>query len=51
MYVGLYCALKCRSCLEPKLHELRFPFEMDTRMVGRVAVMLIQDLGRSRVIF
>jgi hypothetical protein len=27
------------------------PFEMDTSMLGRVAVLLIRDLGRSRVIF
>ena len=33
------------------MHELRIPFEMDTSMLGRVAVMLNQDLGRSRVIF
>jgi hypothetical protein len=26
-------------------------FEMDTSMLGRVAVVLIRDLGRSRVIF
>ena len=26
-------------------------FEMDTSMLGRVAVMLNQNLGRSRVIF
>jgi hypothetical protein len=28
-----------------------FLFEMDTSMLGRVAAMLNQDLGRSRVIF
>jgi hypothetical protein len=28
-----------------------FSFEMDTSMLGRVAAMLNQDLGRSRVIF
>jgi hypothetical protein len=33
------------------LHELRIPFEMDTSMLGRVAALLIRDLGRSRVIF
>jgi hypothetical protein len=33
------------------LHELRIPFEMDTSMLGRVAAMLNQNLGRSRVIF
>jgi hypothetical protein len=33
------------------LHELRIPFEMDTSMLGQVAVLLIRDLGRSRVIF
>ena len=27
------------------------PFEMDTSMLGRVAALLIRDLGRSRVIF
>jgi hypothetical protein len=51
MFVGLYRALKCRSCLKPKLHELMIPFEMDTSMLGRVAALLIRDLGRSRVIF
>jgi hypothetical protein len=51
MFVGLYCALKCRSCLEPLLHEIGIPFEMDTSMLGRLVDMLIQDLGRSRVIF
>jgi hypothetical protein len=33
------------------LHELRIPFEMDTSKLGRVAALLIRDLGRSRVIF
>jgi hypothetical protein len=33
------------------LHELRIPFEMDTSTLGRVAALLIRDLGRSRVIF
>jgi hypothetical protein len=28
-----------------------FPFEMNTSMLGRVAALLIKDLGRSRVIF
>jgi hypothetical protein len=28
-----------------------FLFEIDTRMLGRVAALLIRDLGRSRVIF
>jgi hypothetical protein len=28
-----------------------FLFEMDTIMLGRVAALLNQDLGRSRVIF
>ena len=28
-----------------------FLFEMDTSRVGRVAALLIRDLGRSRVIF
>jgi hypothetical protein len=51
MFVGLYLALKCRSCLKPYLHELKIPFEMDTSMLGRVADLLIRDLGRSRVIF
>jgi hypothetical protein len=37
--------------LKLELHELRIPFEMDTSMLGRVAAMLNQDLGRSRVIF
>jgi hypothetical protein len=51
MFVGLYCALKCRSCLKPYLHELWITFEMATSMLGRVAALLIKDLGRSRVIF
>jgi hypothetical protein len=29
----------------------RFLFEMDTNMLGRVAGLLIRNLGRSRVIF
>ena len=33
------------------MHELKIPFEMDTSMLGRVAALLIRDLGRSRVIF
>jgi hypothetical protein len=33
------------------LHELRISFEVDTSMLGRVAALLIRDLGRSRVIF
>jgi hypothetical protein len=33
------------------MHELRIPFEMDTSMLGRIAALLIRDLGRSRVIF
>jgi hypothetical protein len=33
------------------MHKLRFLFEMNTSMLGRVAAMLIRDLGRSRVIF
>jgi hypothetical protein len=28
-----------------------FLFEMDTSMLGRLAALLIRDLGRSRVIF
>jgi hypothetical protein len=28
-----------------------FSLEMDTSMLGRVAALLIRDLGRSRVIF
>jgi hypothetical protein len=31
--------------------NLGFLFEMDTSMLGGVAAMLNQDLGRSRVIF
>jgi hypothetical protein len=27
------------------------PFEMDTSMLGRVAALLITDLGRSQMIF
>jgi hypothetical protein len=33
------------------LHYLRISFEMYTSMRGRVAALLIRDLGRSRVIF
>jgi hypothetical protein len=33
------------------LHELSIPFEMDTSILGRVAALLIRDLGRNRVIF
>jgi hypothetical protein len=33
------------------VHELRPHFEMNTSMLGRLAAMLIKDLGRSRVIF
>jgi hypothetical protein len=33
------------------MHELRISFEIDTSMLGRVAALLIRDLGRSRVIF
>ena len=33
------------------MHELRIPFEIDTSMLGRVAALLIKDLGRSQVIF
>jgi hypothetical protein len=33
------------------LHELRILFEMNNSMLGRVAALLIRDLGRSRVIF
>jgi hypothetical protein len=33
------------------LHDLRNPVEMNTSMLGRVAALLIRDLGRSRVIF
>jgi hypothetical protein len=33
------------------LHELKFLYEMNTSMLGRVAAMLIKDLGRSQVIF
>jgi hypothetical protein len=31
--------------------NIGFLFEMNTSMLGRVAAMLNQDLGRSRVIF
>ena len=34
------CALKCRSCLKPQLHDLRNPVEMNTSMLGRVAALL-----------
>jgi hypothetical protein len=30
------------------MHELRFLYEMDTSMLGRVAAILIRELGRSR---
>ena len=33
------------------MHDLRNPVEMNTSMLGRVAALLIRDLGRSRVIF
>jgi hypothetical protein len=33
------------------MHELRIPFEMDISMLGRVAALLISDLGRSQVSF
>jgi hypothetical protein len=33
------------------LHDSGFILEMDTSMLGRVAALLIRDLGRSRVIF
>ena len=33
------------------MHDLRNPIEMNTSMLGRVAALLIRDLGRSRVIF
>jgi hypothetical protein len=33
------------------LVQNKFLFEMDTSMLGRVAALLNQDLGRSRVIF
>jgi hypothetical protein len=35
----------------PSCMNLGFLFGMDTSMLGRVAVVLIRDLGRSRVIF
>jgi hypothetical protein len=31
--------------------KTQVPFDMDTSMLGRVAAMLMKDLGRSRVIF
>ena len=37
--------------MKPWWHDLRNPFVMDTSMLGRVAALLIRDLGRSRVIF
>ena len=36
------CALKCRSCVKPQLHDLRNPVEMNTSMLGRVAALLIR---------
>ena len=33
------------------MHDSGFLFEMDTSMLGRVAALLIRDLGRSRVMF
>jgi hypothetical protein len=35
----------------PSCMNSGFPFEMDTSMLGQVAVLLIRDLSRSRVIF
>jgi hypothetical protein len=35
----------------PSCINSEFSFEMDTSMLGRVAALLIRDLGRSRVIF
>ena len=32
-------------------NSLRNPFVIDTSMLGRIAALLIRDLGRSRVIF
>jgi hypothetical protein len=40
--VGVVWNLSCMT---------QFTFEMDTSMLGRVAAVLIRDLGRSRVIF
>ena len=34
------CALRCRNCLKPQLHDLRNPIEMNTSMLGRVAALL-----------
>jgi hypothetical protein len=33
------------------LHDSGFLYEMETSMLGRIAALLIRDLGRSRVIF
>ena len=33
------------------MHDLRNPIEVNTSMLGRVAALIIRDLGRSRVIF
>ena len=36
------CALKCRSCLKPQLHDLRNHIEMNTSTLGRVVALLIR---------
>ena len=33
------------------MHELRILYEMNTSILGRVAALLIKNLGRNRVIF
>jgi hypothetical protein len=33
------------------MNELRFLYEMNNGILGRVATLLVKDLGRSRVIF
>jgi hypothetical protein len=33
------------------MNELRFLYEMNNGILGRVAALLVKDLGRSRVIF
>jgi hypothetical protein len=45
------CALKLGVVWNPSCMISGILFEMDTSMLGRVAALLIRDLGRSRVIF
>jgi hypothetical protein len=51
MIVGLNVHLSVGFDWNPSCMNSGILFEMDTSMVGRVAALLIRDLGRSRVIF